>query len=699
MSSRLIRYPDALISNISIQPLGTLPMRKARLAVVVAAVFVVACDNPEQKANALFVEAAQALTTAHATADILQQYDQLTAARQTVTGIVDGHPGSSAAVRISANEKIGPYSLAELNAAIAALAQRPELCLRTLTQGCLTDMVLTNLDTLLKLDRSQKPDESVLNIAIGGLPFANIVAHEKVQALFANSPAGIKGNTELMGYTFGYPPMTPHLLRMVGSVKGEQGVTDAVVALHALPGFQDMAVKEIDRLAYFFLNPREPDSARILRATADAIMKPLPEQAAQNLSNQICKLSIKEDENTIIVADCTPAEMAVADSYFGYVSTELMEQIYEAAPPDKKQNIARSIYSGAKALEDRITWNARTKSPDEFDTLVSFYVQATREGHRARPDIIKKLETAKEKDLGNLALTQAGLTPKNIVLLHINGTLTQQLPVIYQSIEAQPGFSYQLFRVLECLTDLQPHTPGMDLTTLQRVVGTAISRWPDNESAHKNVLRRKLLYRYPADADPRPVYDILYAGERYARDLGLDTLLRFKAHGHTDIFDAAVAASKPEDEVQSLRFKIARTDVLDSAKAGDIPAALAKLEALPFITRYYIIGHSMQDEELLPKATRDALLAPLLEKYAYELTSFELGWKVDLRVPVQTKLDTITAHYGKITEFIGESPADWLMQSFRTFTPAQRLQALTAMHKANDKLWPVYASAIALVNG
>jgi len=663
---------------------------------MLAACLLAACDNPEQKANALFVEAAQALTAAHATTDILQQYDQLTAARQTVTDIVTGHPGSSAAVRISANEKIGPYSLTELNAAIAALAQHPDLCLRTLTRDCLTDMVLANLDKLIKLER---PDERVVQIGVGGAPFANIVAQEKVQALFANSPEGIKANSELMDHTFGYPPITPHLLRMIGSVKGEQGVTDAVATLNTLPGFQDIAVKRIDRLAYFFLNPRKPESAKLLRAAADAIMKPLPEQAAKALSEEICKLSTEEKNNTIIVADCTPAELAVADGYFGSIPQDLQERIYEAAPSDKKQDIARSAYSAAETLEDRLAWDARTKSPNEFDTLASLYFQSTREGHPARPDIIKKLEKAKDKDLGNPALTQAGLTPKNVLLLHANGTLSEQLPAIYQHIEAQKGFSFHLYKILGLLINLQPHTPGIDLATLHRVVGKAISRWPDDEDVHKNLLRRPLIYRYPADADPRPLYDILYAGERYARNLDFDALLRFKEHGHTDIVDAAVAASQSEEHTGSLRFALARKEVLDRAIAGDIPGALAKLEALPYITRYYIIGQSMQDNDFLPKAKRDALHTLFLEKYAYELTAFELGWKVDLRVPVQTKLDTITAHYGKIAEFIGESPADWLMQSFGTFTPAQRLQALNAMHQGNDRLWPVYASAIAIVNG
>lgn len=38
------------------------------------------------------------------------------------------------------------------------------------------------------------------------------------------------------------------------------------------------------------------------------------------------------------------------------------------------------------------------------------------------------------------------------------------------------------------------------------------------------------------------------------------------------------------------------------------------------------------------------------------------------------------------------------MQSFSDFTPAQRMQALKAMHQADDHLWPLYASAIALVD-
>lgn len=675
-------------------------MHTVRLfTLMLAACLLAGCENPDQKANAMFVEAAQALTSAHATTDTLTQYEQLTAAKQAVSNIVTGYPGSSAAVRISANEKIGPYSLAELNAAIADLAKRPELCLSALTRACFSDMVFSSIDTLVKLPPGQRPDESLIHLTLGGLPFANIVARDRVQALFAKIPEGTKANTELMSATFGYPPITPLLLRMIGSVGGEQAIVKAIAPLNAIPGFQDIATKELGRMTYFFLHPRTPDSARLLRATANAILQPLPDNIARNLTNSICKLSTTTEENTIALADCTPAELADDNTIFGYISYDMPEKIYAAAStPEKKLDIANSMFSSSKlTLEQRLAWLERSRYVADFGTLADLYVQTTREGNPARTSIIQKVEQAAEKDLDNSALTQAGLTAKAIILLHANGTLAGQLPAIYQNIEAQPHYSEQLYRVLLYLARLQPLTPGMDQMFFYGVAGKALAQWPDDRNASKNAIRGSAVSAYPTDADPRPAYDAIYAGKPYASGMGVDTVLRFKAHGHVDVFDAAVAASESEEKVHSLRYTLARQSILDLAKAGDLTGALAKLEPLSMMTRYYVMGHAMQDNDLLPKPVRDSLREKLLEKYAYELTAYELGWKEDLGVPVQLKLDTISAHYTKITEFIGDSPADWLVQTFSTFTPAQRTQALKAMHQAEDRLWPVYASAIVLV--
>lgn len=670
----------------------------ARFTLLLAVSMLAACDSPDEKANTLFVEASQALSAAQGTSDPVVQFEQLTAAKQTVTNIVTEYPASNAAVRISADEKIGPYSLAELNSAIATLAQRPEFCLRQLTRACFTDMVLTNLDKLAKHDRAVKPEEAMIQIAFGGLPFANIVAPEKVNAIFAASPEGTQINSELMEQAFGFPPAIAQLLRMVGSAKGEQAVSDSVSALKAVPGFQDSMVKNIGRVAYTFLHPRDPNSAKLARAAAKATVDTLPKDKETDLNNQICSLSTEAPTNTIVLADCTPAEMATAGTYFGHIPQDLFDKIYAAAPENKKGDLAGSIYAHVDDLAQRIAWHDRSKYANDFETLTNFYIQATRENNPVRASLVAKIQNAVEKTLDAPALTQAGLTPKSILLHHANGTLTSQLPAIYRLIEAQPGYSYQLFRIMANLAQLQPHTPGMDQMTYFRVIGKSLPKWSKDSSASKDSLRVRALGQYPSNLDPRPAYDAVYGTEPYATGLGFDTLLRFKELGHTDIFDTALAASKPEDEVRSLRFQLARKDIVDHIKAGDVAAALTKLETLPFIARYYVIGHSMQDNDYLSKSERDTFLNALLPKYAYELTAFELGWNKSLSVPVNVKLDTISTHYQKITDFIGESPARWLVDSFGTLTPAQRLQAVQSMHSNNDKMWPLFASAIAIVS-
>lgn len=673
--------------------------RKEFLAVALLLPLLAACDNPEQKANALFVEAAQALTDAQAAADPMQQYDQLTAAKKTVTEIVSGYPGSSAAVRISANERIGPYSLADLNAAIASLAQRPELCLRALTQACLADMVIGTLDKLLKHDPSKRPDPAVVQLALNGLPFANIVAPDRVQALFASMPDGIKTNSVLMAQSIAQELTTPLLLNMIATVKGEQAVADAITRLNTIPGYRDAAVQDLNRLSYAFLSSRTPESAKLLKAAAKALQDPLPDTAQQQILKEVCKLSTNAEENAIVIADCTASELIGGNTYFGYIPADRREALYEAAStPEKKLAVANNIFNSLSTLDERLAWFERTNYTASLDTLAHLYVDATREGHRARPTIIAKLEHAKDGTLDNAALTQAGLTPKNILLHHANGTLPAQLPAIYQAIQAQPRFSQQLYDSLTHLTRLQPITPGMDQMAFLTLLGQTLATWTENDSASKKIMQSTALHTYPKESDPRPVYDALYAGAPYHADLSYEVVRRFMAHGHTDIVEKAIAASNPIEHTHSLRFDLVRQEVYDLAEAGDISGAVAKLDALPFFTRYYIMGHGLQSGgTLLTQKARDALRTALLEKFPYDLTAFELGWRQNLGVPLQLKLDTITANYTKLTEFLKTSPADWLIQSFGTFTPAQRLQALKAMQQANEPLWPVYASAIVMV--
>lgn len=672
------------------------PMKAVIAAVLLSGL--TGCEDADQKANTLFVEAAQTITAAQSNTDMVQQYEQLTTAKKTVTEIVTTYPGSSAAVRISANEKIGPYSLAELNTTLASLESRPEFCLLALTRSCLAEMVLGSLETLVKLPPTAQPDKAVVGLALGGFPFANIVARDRVAALLASTPEGHKAYAELNTISFGFPPVTPMLLGMIGAANGEKAILDAITQLNNTPGFKDAAANNLSRTVYTFLNPRRHESAKLLRTAANAIFTPMPEDTARAIAKDICDLKYEEKENAIISSDCTPHELAEGNTTtFHYLHPDMLEQIYAAATDDKKQKIANDIFDSApRTLQKRLSWYERTSFTTDFSRLSDLYIETMRQGEQLPAALFERLSQSVENRIDSPALTEAGLTPKAILLLHANGVLLDRLPAIYQLLHTHPNHTEQLNNVLRVLAQLQPLTPGMDQIELFTHVGTISAQWPIDHKASKEVARLGSFHFYPKDADPRPAFDALYAGEPYASELTAENALRFKDHGHHDIVEAALAASKPVTDVQSLRYSFARAEVQSLVNAGDLPKALSVLEPLPFITRYYIMGHSLQDTSTLSQTARDAFRTALLSTYAYELSAFEIGWNKDLGVPTQIKVDAFCSDFKRMTDFIGESASAWFIKSFGDLTHDQRMQALHAMHSAQDPNWVLYASAIAL---
>lgn len=641
------------------------------------------------------------MSLAKAEADPLKQYDQLLAARQIVTRLVTEFPGSSAAVRISANDKIGPYTLADLNTLVTALAQRPELCLRALTRECLTDMVLSNLDMLLKTDRTAKPDPAVVKLAFVGLPFANLVAQDRVNALFEATLDSKGANAELMARSFGFPATTPILLRMIATVRGEDALTKAIASLTAIPGFRDAAIKEFNRFGFIFLNARTPQSAKLLTAAAHALQTPLPEALSAALEKQICSLGTDADKNAIVLTDCPLEALLKHNTSFSWLPADAYDRLYEAATtPKQKEDIASSaLNSSFGDLDHKLLWHGRTKTGTSLHSLANLYVEATKQGNRARNTLISEIEAATDDQQDNHRLTEAGVTWKNVLLLHANGSLAKQLPAIVENIEAQPQFSNQLHQILHTLVRLQPITPGIDQDAIFNLAGRIITAWPKDKDAYRNAIRAAAINPLSPDADPKPAYDVLFAGTPYHDGLGAETALSFKAHGHTNIFDKAIAASKPIEEVRSLRYGLMEKEIRDLAAAGDITTMLARIDALPEMTRYFVIGGLLlPDTRAVTQATRDAIRASLYEKYAFEIAAYENGWNKDLGLPVSTRLETISRDYAKIQKLTGQAPTSWLVNGFADLTPEQRLKALHTLHAANDEIWPIYASGIAMVD-
>ncbi|WP_072387129.1 hypothetical protein [Hyphomicrobium sp. CS1BSMeth3] len=96
-----------------------------------------ACDDPERAANQKYVTAAERIAAAQNSADALERRKLLTDAEALVAVILKDYGGTAAAVRISANEKIGTLTRQELANALRDASGQPENCITEPTYACL----------------------------------------------------------------------------------------------------------------------------------------------------------------------------------------------------------------------------------------------------------------------------------------------------------------------------------------------------------------------------------------------------------------------------------------------------------------------------------------------------------------------------------------------------------------------------------
>lgn len=653
-----------------------------------------ACENPEEAANSLFVEASQIVTRALAEPDILKQHDQLAAADAAITRITAEFPGSNAAVRIAANEKVGPYSHADIKSALKELEARPEFCLRFVTRACVTSILTASLDKAMKAPQAES---EAAHLAFLGWPYLTIVARAETEALVQPPEQRDVFLGEMAIQSF--RDTTPKLLLMIQQAKGVDAAVATVRALADSPSFKAALIARFSDIAEEFLRDPDADAPRALEAIARAIADPPPPSAIEEIEKRRCQFGYTDKRRDLVAQQCTPAQiLANNPTYYG-LPYESFVALYDAAStPKLKTQVAKDAYStGHNSTDALITWyeaaGYRTSKH-----LSSLYIRATADGHRARPKLIAELEQVPNPFPAD-PLTKAGLTDRNLALMHAQGTLVTQLPAIYQTIQAIPSYSDAVMRVLETLIALQPITPGFDLGQLIDIVSPIVESWPPDLSASRDAIRRSLLYAADTSTeDPKPLYDRYYRGKPYHTTLSAKQLLRFKANDHADIYDAAVAASKPIDHRNSIIFNLAYEDLLVAVANDDQAKVFAMLDAQPPIVRYLFIRYVLVKDDKIQKPVRvsEALRAAMIEKYPYDVAANEIGWNEDLGVPVAQKAETLLTHYKEVAEFTGTPPSRWLISSFGQLSPEVRRKAATVLHHQGDEHWVLYATAVAL---
>jgi hypothetical protein len=206
------------------------------------------------------------------------------------------------------------------------------------------------------------------------------------------------------------------------------------------------------------------------------------------------------------------------------------------------------------------------------------------------------------------------------------------------------------------------------------------------------VVHTRVSKDYP---DPKPMLDRYYNGQPYHLNLSASELRTFKKNGHTAIYDAAIAASKPITEIHSTLFQVLQQEVFEAVKAGDISTVNATLDAQDRMVRYIFVRNILADGNLgagfeIPEKVRTALI----QKYTYDAVANELGWSRNLGVPFDLKKQTVFTNYTNLKEF-NVNPDRWLMSSFAALSHGDRVIALRLLRDNNEEKWPIYATAIA----
>jgi hypothetical protein len=114
---------------------------RAFLLALLPVLALAACDDSESAANKTFVSAAERITAAGRATSPTERYKLLREADILIAGILKEHGGTAAAVRISANEKVGTLTRQELASALQEASAHPDVCLNTPTKDCVKAML------------------------------------------------------------------------------------------------------------------------------------------------------------------------------------------------------------------------------------------------------------------------------------------------------------------------------------------------------------------------------------------------------------------------------------------------------------------------------------------------------------------------------------------------------------------------------
>lgn len=512
--------------------------------------FLTACDNPESSANQLYVDASQVASQASAEPDPLRRYELLQSAAQSVQRITSQYPTTAAALRVAANENIGPYTLNALKDALADASATPVVCAANLRQDCFLGAINASLRRLTAPGNEQ--DKRHLDIASLGWPYAKLWEPAQLDALFVNEPGAVSD----LGVISAGKDLAAFLL----NVHDTKGIDAAVAAFTRI--MQDPAVAQQARESFsaFWISvlARRPSMTYPdLMRLASVAKTPVTDDTRHQIEAQLCDLKGVPSSDAPKLAHCPADAVIKASILFNALTPGQAEMLYAAANADNRKKLAQSYYSTLFDKPDiQAKWLPRAGFNTNPEKLCALYASQIRE-RIGNPQAVAKQLTATAEPAAETPLAKVGITSRNLCLLHASGGFAPQLPAILLNLQSIPQFSQEVYDRFQTVISLAGSTPDIDLAPILASAKTVTSRW-QNQDASKDYIGyaiiNAVLHR---EGDPVPLLTRYFEGDGFLKGLGYKGLLRIRDNGHADIYERAIApGSKYRFQERALRFRL-----------------------------------------------------------------------------------------------------------------------------------------------
>lgn len=681
-----------------------MPFKALTLAVLCG--LLAGCDSPDDNANRLYVDASSKATQSLSEPDLTKQHALLASARDSVLEILEKYPTTNAAVRISANEPIGPYSRTQLDTTIAALAARPELCIPNLTRECLLQSLEASSRNLFELLASEPSEVSRDEIQALSPSFLMLHVLEPARAA-----ALVPDTSQMRDY---------HAFILENALAGSDTFVPIFEAYRASPSADAVtAIAELVRAiprgrqtpldilaSAFHTYPEESRTAGSYKDFMQIVgqfANPLPDQVSIRLDNAFCSFPIYPTEEIInlIKADCSPAQLARVGQ-LPALSNDEYEAMYAAAAEERKKSVADSAYGRKGAtVDDMLSWADRSGYGKRIDLLMPLYRKAAEENHPSLPKVLTVIENADQPDSTH-PIAQAGVTMKNIILIHAAGQLNAQLPNILQVLNAHPSYSYELESALGYLMSLARFDASIPIDSLSDTVAAVTKDWSEDRSASRSIATERMMaLLIDRDNDPKPFLDRLHGDMPYTDSLDYDMIIHLKKHGYPEYMEQRFANSASVTDRGSFSRRILYEEVRAASEAGDAATVVRKLATQE--------NHS-QESQLRTDIIKDVFdtryktgpltaeeaqtLEAVIEAYPVDVLWSEMVWLKDYGLPVDRKAELLATHYADVTGRKSGSPKPmrWVLPRSVQIPHDTRLKLVNAAYVAKDPSWPVLAT-------